>query len=340
MCFGTSAKPSEASRHLEEAARDLLDLVDRFAGTKAATLEEYKLLERLLAEHCEVKNDDTPGHGGGRKLALKDPRQVEGTSLQNPSDPDATYNGHKGYMMQVMETYTEKADADAAASDDIAGKETPTPNLITYVSLNGMTDYDGDALVPALEQTAQRGIAPQQLLGDTHYGTATNPTLAAERGVELIAPAQPGKGSAQEKPQLEDFDLNADGRVTHCPAGHVPISVSNTEKNYQARFAAAVCAGCPLRDGCPVQKPRPTDAQATRLQYDKPRLQMYERRRREQEAAFKERYRWRAGIEGTMSRLKHVVGLGALRVRGYVAVRYEAFMGALGLNILRCAAAQ
>ena len=67
---------------------------------------------------------------------------------------------------------------------------------------------------------------------------------------------------------------------------------------------------------------------------------MYERRKREQDAAFKERYRWRAGIEGTMSRLKHVLGMAALRVRGYAAVRYEAFMGALGLNILRCAAAR
>lgn len=334
MCFGASCKPSEANRHLAEAAQDLLDLVDRFAGTEAATLKEYKLLERLLAEHCHVKDDN---NGGGRKLTLKDQKQVEGTSLQNPSDPDATYNGHKGqgYMMQVMETYTEKAD-DQAAADGDASK----PDLITYVNLNGMTDYDGDALVPALEQAVQRGIAPQQLLGDTLYGTAANPARAADRGVELISPAQPGKGSVQDKPQLEDFELDANGRVTRCPAGHAPISVSNTEKNYQARFDAGVCAGCPLRAGCPVQKPRPTDAAATRLQYDKPRLQMYHRRKREQDAAFKQRYRWRAGIEGTMSRLKHVLGMGALRVRGYAAVKYEAFMGALGLNILRCAAAR
>jgi hypothetical protein len=338
MCFGASCKPSEANRHLAEAAQDLLDLVDRFAGTEAATLKEYKLLERLLAEHCQVKDDSNGSNGnGGRKLTLKDQKDVGGKCLQNPSDPDATFNSHKGqgYMMQVMETYTEKADA-----NDDAAAQASKPDLITYVNVNGMTDYDGDALVPALEQTAQRGVAPDQLLADTHYGTAANPARAAERGVELIAPAQPGKGSAQGNPQLEDFELDANGRVTRCPAGHAPISVSNTEKNYQARFDAGVCAGCPLRAGCPVQKPRPTDAAATRLQYDKPRLEMYHRRKREQDAAFKERYRWRAGIEGTMSRLKHVLGMAALRVRGYAAVRYEAFMGALGLNILRCAAAR
>ena len=363
MCFG-ACKPSEATRHLAEAAEDLLNLVDRFAGTEAAKLKQYKLLERLLSEHCQVERG---GGSGGGKVTLKDQNQVSGTSLQNPSDPDATYNGHKGqgYMMQVMETYTEKPDDQApdastaaeqpaatagqpaSANDAAAATPSPSvpaepakPDLITYVSLNGMTDYDGEALIPALEQTAQRGIAPENLLGDTHYGTADNPRRAAERGVELVCPAQPAKGSLQGKLQVEDFELDGNGRVTRCPAGHAPISVSSTDKNYQARFDAGVCAACPLRALCPVQKPRATDAKATRLQYDKPRLDMYRRRKKEQDAAFQKRYRWRAGIEGTMSRLKHVLGMAALRVRGYVAVKYEAFMGALGLNILRCVAAR
>ena len=374
MCFGgaaaSSCKPSEASRHLDRAARDLLDLVDRFAGTAAARLEEYALLERLLAEYCEVKGDDGGGDGG-RKVTVKDQKDVGGACLQNPSDPDATFNSHKGrgYLMQVMETYTEKADADAAAADTAttatataatadttaapaettatadaaaaAASEPSKPDLITYVAVHGMTDYDGDALEPALAQTARRGVAPRQLLADTPYGTGDNPARAAARGVELISPAQPGKGAAQGKPQLEDFELDAGGRVTRCPAGHAPVSASNTAKNYQARFDAGVCAACPLRAaGCPVQRPRPTDPAATRLQYDAPRLAMYRRRRGEREAAFTRRYRWRAGIEGTMSRLKHVLGLAALRVRGRAAVRYEAYMGALGLNILRCAAAR
>lgn len=363
MCFG-ACKPSEASRHLAEAAEDLLDLVDRFAGTEAAGLKEYKLLERLLAEQCRVDRA-----GGRGKVTLKDQKEVGGKSLQNPSDPDATHNGHKGqgYLMQVMETYTPKPREDAAGSttQDAAPAdpaeptthapagpaegpkpdegpkpaEPPKPNLITYVSVNGMTDYDGDALVPALEQTAGRSVGPEQLLGDTHYGTGDNRQLAAERGVELISPAQPGKGSLQDKLQLEDFELDANDRVIRCPAGHAPVSVSGTDKNYQARFDAGVCAACPLRALCPVQKPRATDARATRLQYDKPRLAMRHRRKKEQEAAFQNQYRYRAGIEGTMSRLKHVLGLSLLRVRGYVAVKYEAFMGALGLNILRCVAA-
>ena len=36
---------------------------------------------------------------------------------------------------------------------------------------------------------------------------------------------------------------------------------------------------------------------------------MRQRRLKEKEPEFLNRYRWRAGIEGTMSRLKHVMGM-------------------------------
>jgi len=40
---------------------------------------------------------------------LKKPKDISSDSLQNPSDPDATYDGHKGqgHQIQIMETYTE-----------------------------------------------------------------------------------------------------------------------------------------------------------------------------------------------------------------------------------------
>jgi len=350
MCFGGGTKPSEAARHLAQAAEDLLDLIDRFADAPAAELPAYKLMRRVLDEQCEVEPNDC-----GRKVVLKE--KADGKSLQNPSDPDNTYNAHKGqgYMMQVMETYDPEEPATPPEAD---GTTTPTdesqqaqahepeqplppkPDLITFVAVNGMTDYDGDAVIPAIKETQERGVGPEDLSGDTSYGTANNPQAAAELGVELISPAQPPKGSLQGKLQLEDFVIGGDGLVVTCPAGRKPISlsVSPSGKNYQARFDA--CANCPLRPACPVQDPRPSDKQAYRLQYDRPRLEMYRRRLAEKEPEFRQRYRWRAGIEATMSRLKHVLGMGALRVRGLAAVTYEAFMGALCLNIMRCAAAR
>ena len=62
--------------------------------------------------------------------------------------------------------------------------------------------------------------------------------------------------------------------------------------------------------------------------------------RRLQDASeeFCKRYRWRAGIEATMSRFKHQMGMAKLRIRGMAKVTYTEMLRALGLNIHRVAA--
>ena len=328
-CFGV-ARPSEAKRRLPQAAADLLLLVRAFAGTSAANLPAYGLIQRVLREQCEVID---AGGSEGEKLRVKEDTELTGDVLQNPSDPGSTYNAHKGqgYMAQIMETYA----ADQPVASELK------PDLITHVALGPMTEHDMEGLMPALDDTAVRGIGPGEVLADTHYGLGENIAKAAERGVELISPAQPPAGSRQEPARLslEQFILDDKGQVKQCPAGHAPLSVSTSRSgaNYQARFDAATCAACPLRAQCPVQEPRTPRDSTTRLQYQGDRLDMRQRRLDENKPQFKQRYRMRAGIEATMSRLKHQMGCAALRVRGKAAIAYEAFMGALGLNILRCA---
>jgi hypothetical protein len=73
-------------------------------------------------------------------------------------------------------------------------------------------------------------------------------------------------------------------------------------------------------------------------------LSTYARSSRQSEArlyersdAFREIYRWRAGIEATMSHLKHHMKLAKLRIRGMSSMRYVVNLRALGLNIRRSA---
>ena len=53
---------------------------------------------------------------------------------------------------------------------------------------------------------------------------------------------------------------------------------------------------------------------------------------------FRDRYRFRAGIEGTMSQLDRLTGIKNLRVRGMSAVSFAAYLKAAGINIIRAAA--
>lgn len=53
---------------------------------------------------------------------------------------------------------------------------------------------------------------------------------------------------------------------------------------------------------------------------------------------FRDCYHWRAGVEATMSRFKHQMGMAHLRIRGMKKVTFTAPLRALGLNIYRVAA--
>ena len=59
------------------------------------------------------------------------------------------------------------------------------------------------------------------------------------------------------------------------------------------------------------------------------------RRAYEKTDKFKDKYRWRAGVEATMSEYDRKTGVKNLRVRGMKAVRLCATLKAVGINIFR-----
>ena len=338
-CFARTT-PKESKRRLPEAAADLYALLKAFEGTAAASLESFLLLRQVFEEQCEVEETGQE-HGS---VQLKDPKAIPCDNVLNPADPDASYNRQRGvgYLVQVMESYAgedpedrpsnteaqraEPADPGAPAEEDEGSK----PGLITHVAVGKMNVHDGAALVPALEDAAARGVAPELLTADTHYGSNDCVAEARARGTELVAPSMPPKGSKQGKLTLEHFELDETGVILRCPQEHAPLETSRGSKRLQARFDASVCSACPLKERCVA-------AGKDRLQYTPERAAQRRRRLAEQEPYFKEHYRWRAGVEAVMSHLKHQMGLARLRVRGHAAVQYRVLLRALGLNIRRVA---
>ena len=124
-----------------------------------------------------------------------------------------------------------------------------------------------------------------------------------------------------------------------CPNGVAPVSTSAPTVRLQAHFDLSTCRECPNKARWPVQA-RKHDGQFARFQYTRKRSENQNRRLYENSDTFREIYRWRAGIEATISRLKYQMNLAHLRVRGMPAMRYTVNLRALGLNIRRCAAVQ
>ena len=158
--------------------------------------------------------------------------------------------------------------------------------LITGVAVNGANESDQNAVLPMLDQLEERGMAPDEMLADTGYGSGENIVESAQRGVDLHAPvpdpdkaqpvdhfqrpvsdkswtdtdsskpASPSHPRADSSKPLElawfSFDKTC-CLVFSCPAGHPAIDQYLSKTNQLiARFSAETCTNCPLAAICPT----------------------------------------------------------------------------------------
>lgn len=321
-CF-SQVKPSASAKTLTDVAQEGFGLLQGCAAhPQVSAMLSYRLLQRAVNDHCEVK---TAGGDAPAEVTVKPPREVSCQSLQNPSDPEAGYSGHKGqgYQVQVMETFCNSEDPQVKAR---------TLNLITHVAVAPASESDSRALLPALTDTQARELGPQEVLADAPYGSDDNCQQAAALGVEVVAPL-PGLPPAAGL-SLADFQMTPEGRVLACPQGETPLFDKYRKHRYRVAFSSARCAACPQGPRCPVQAGKKYHY----LRYAEKAGRVAARRAYQQSAEFRDRYRWRAGIEGAMSEYDRRTGVKRLRVRGLKAVRFCATLKAVGVNLFRATA--
>ena len=321
---------ADRTRTRQQVAEELHELIERFAehpGLKDRP--SYKALVTVFEQQCELVES---------KVEVRS--KTGGACVQNPSDPEATYDGHKGqgYKAQIVETCSDANDV----------------QLILEVLPQTAADPDAGALEPLLDRLEQKDRLPEALLADTAFGGDDNVQRAAGKGVELVSPvAGPEPAAAPiEQPSdnalsppeamaalsIDDFAVDErTGEVTACPAGRVPLQTihDNATGKTTIEMPAATCETCPYRLACPIQKK--ADGRYT-IRYTDKQRRLEERRREEQTEPFQQRYAKRAGIESTNSGLKRRLGLGCLRVRGKKAVFHALYLKAAGWNLLRAAA--
>jgi len=310
--FADTGKDKE-SRHLlrQQVAEDMHLLIVKFAEMdKHRDRSSYKAMEQIFYEQCEVHE---------KKVTLKE--KPGSDVMQNPSDPDATYDGHKGqgYQVQISET--------CHPDNEV--------QLVTTALAQTAAKSDAEAVEPVLEDLQKSGLLPQEMLVDTSYASDENVQTAKGFDVELVGPV-PGSNSqgAADDLTIDDFNVGeTSGQVVCCPAGHKPVSSVHDSETGKTRTTMpdSACATCEYFDQCPVEKKRKG------YQVDHTGKQRRTAARRHEEATdvFRERYRTRGGIEGTNSGLKRRTGLGHVRVRGGPRVFHAIYLKITGWNILR-----
>jgi len=313
--FG-DVKDDNARRLLRQTiAEDMYCLLKLFAPKpEHSGRSTYKALERIFYEQCEVQE---------KAIVVRDHSPCD--AMLNPSDADATCDGHKGpgYQVQIAETCNSENDV----------------QLITSAIAQTAVESDTTAFSKVMEDMEQSELLPDEMLADTPYCSDDNVELAQEHGVELIGPS-PKSGTTKsqdaDKLNIDDFDIDEKSeKVLCCPAGHTPLSSVNSKRSGKTKtvMPRSACSECDFVKECPVKK----KGDDYILKHTAKQRRNAARRRQENTDGFRQRYRMRAGIESTHSGLKRRTGLGHLRVRGRRAVFNAIYLKIAGWNILRAA---
>lgn len=340
--------PPERESTLHELGRWVQALLDAFSDRPdVSSGTPYQHLQRLAQDHgrelglgedqppeeppASAESDSRRRERNRRKAKKR--RKNKGkrkaspkTSARfwSPHDPDASF-GHKGfgYHVHVAET---------------CGNER-TELLTDYDVVTAALSDVGRAL-PAFERLSGCDRAPDILYADGGYSTPDHLLQFRERGAELMAPIDRGPLAPSALSRMA-FDIDADGLVRRCPAGHEPTRHDlragrrGHAPSMHAFFDADTCRSCPKREDCPVRGPNNAKSREFRIDMD-PALVARDARWEEQKTdAFKTEYAIRCGVEGSMSELKRAHDLGQLRVRGKPRVTLAVAFKVTACNIKR-----
>lgn len=180
--------------------QDMAELVSLFEGDgKIGRMGSFKSMKQLFDEHFEPAEEAGGAPRKRPKSVTKDGRSAE--TLQNPSDPDAGYNGKKGagYQAQIAQTLPSKDD-----DGEVEG-----PGLLTAVLPQSASVRDSGTVGEVLDKAEAVGALPEELSADTLYGSDANVRLCEARGVRLVSPVG---GRAPQEEARHNFTADEKAR--------------------------------------------------------------------------------------------------------------------------------
>ena len=261
--------------------------------------------------------------------------------LVSPYDLDARHSEKRGmrwtgYKAHFTETCSTRA------QDDPDTARPATPNLITHVATTAATVPDVAMTEPIHDSLHGKDLLPGEHVVDSGYTSADLLLAARARGVTLLGPLL-----ADTSPQARAggyttaaFTIDWDTRQVRCPQGATstnwsPATRRDTPAGSQVivvKFAALTCRACP-------DKPRCTTATRTGRQLSlRPRHvhEAVEQARAEQSTdQWRNDYKIRAGVEGTMRQTTHVTGIRRARYIGLPKTTLEHNLAAAAINLIR-----
>jgi transposase len=326
--------PASETKRTELAAqygRDGCHLLEAaWAPGAPAWLRELPAVETLRRIWVQQYTRDGDGTVIRREAGLSGPGLPPGRlRIISPYDTQARYSekrgkGWDGYKIHLTET---------------CGGPAGSVNLITSVATTAAPVPDAVMTEPVHDMLAAAGLAPGEHAADAGYAGADQLLAAQARNITLLAPLP-----ADHSPQARSGGYTADmftidwqhQRVT-CPQGALshqwsPALQDGKRQIFITRFPAATCRACPARGKCT------TSAQGGRQLGVRPR-EIHEAitaaRAEQAGQPWKDRYKIRAGVEGTIRQATAVTGIRTARYLGLPKTALQHAAAAAAINLTR-----
>ena len=314
----------------ELVGRDGMALLDAVFSPEAPdylrAVPTVDVLRRVWVQHFYMDADV------GR-LRWREQKSFPPSALMvaSPYDLDVRYSQKRGTEWKGFKVHlTETCEPDR-------------PNLITHVATTAATDQDVTALDDIHDGLDARGLLPKTHLADGAYLSAFELVKGRRRGVEVVGPMRVDTSWQAADPdafELARFDVDWEAEQVTCPEGErsykwSPSKGPSGKPTLQVSFPKRACSACEARPRCTKSASSP---RTLTLHPQAEHEALVAAREHQKTETFKERYKARSGVEGTVSEAAFALGARRARYRGLAKTHLQLVATGAAMNLKRVVA--
>ena len=262
------------------------------AGDIVTSTEEFQLLNRVI--------QDQTTEDAAKNLVIKDSKDIASTSLQNPTDKDATYRkkygGNVGYVVNIQESFNDE-------NSVITGYDLKQ-------NIHSDSKFADDVIATLVSKNKDSNC---KLLVDGAYYDQEKSQNALKEGIEMVPSQLVGRKASTDKLSYSKFIVDEEKNVISCcPNGVEPVESYYSSKSYTAKFDSSTCEKCPLNSQCPKKISKKFNT----IRVSEKAYNTSTQREKMHDSEYINLANKRAGIEGIPSVLRRRYKIDTMPIRG------------------------
>lgn len=319
----TDKARQELGNSMGEDGYVLIELIEEEKEiTWLKELESVKVLKQILGQEYEKSP----------KVKMKEVKELKsaGNLIVSPYDVEARWTTKRGqewtgYKVHITETC-----------------EKESPNLITQVLTTVATTPDNKMLNEIHKKLEEKELLPEEHLADKGY-IDSEILVTGQKKYQVKVIGEITQDSSWQAKEAKGFDkahflIDWEKEQITCPKGRQSVKWKETKHPrtigaIKVKFAQNDCKECQSQSLCT----KSSEGRELFLLPKEQHLALYQRKVEQNTLEFREKYKLRAGIEGTISQAVSRCDIHYSRYIGLAKTHLQMILTAVSINLIRLA---